>query len=182
MIHQNVRKALRAGGALSVVLLALYIVTNINGSRAVNQPEQPLSNPLLTSELNEAMQLFAELHSQRDLPLYTPSGRNIFQTVSDSSRSNVSRTPRVASTPIQVQTRVPSIQQQPSFNLRFYGFVKKTASAKQVFVQDGDSIFAGSEGEVVDRHYKIVRVAETSIEVEDLLTEQYQTLQLQEHS
>jgi len=178
-----IRKHLRVGGALLTLLLAfLALYMAVTGNHPDPQTAQrtdiSTNNDLASVAWSNSLRL---QESARDL--YVPSGRNIFQLVSESSRANQPlHSPKSTPTPSSTPNRMSEVPAQPHIGLIFYGFVKKAGAAKRVFLQEGESIFIGSEGEIIDRHYKIVRVAETSVEVEDLLNNYRQMLQLQEHS
>jgi hypothetical protein len=47
-----------------------------------------------------------------------------------------------------------------------------------VFLSKGDDIFIAKEGQIIDRRYKIIKIGPNSIEVEDVLTNNRQTLPL----
>jgi hypothetical protein len=64
----------------------------------------------------------------------------------------------------------------PPITLKFYGFANQTGATKKIFLSQGEDIFVAAEGDVVDRRYKILHIAPTSVEVEDLLTNNRQTL------
>ena len=64
----------------------------------------------------------------------------------------------------------------PPITLKFYGFANQTGTAKKIFLSQGEDIFVAGEGDVVDRRYKILHIAPTSVEVEDVLTNNRQTL------
>jgi hypothetical protein len=63
----------------------------------------------------------------------------------------------------------------PPIPLKFYGFVTQTkAGVKRAFFLDGDEIFAASEGDLVKKRYKIVRIGVNSAVVEDTQFENHQ--------
>ncbi len=66
----------------------------------------------------------------------------------------------------------------PPINLKFFGFASHTGEAKRVFLAQGDDVFIGAEGDIVDRRYKIVRINPTSVEIEDVLSNNRQTIPL----
>ncbi|HUA19254.1 MAG TPA: hypothetical protein VMB25_10960 [Bryobacteraceae bacterium] len=56
----------------------------------------------------------------------------------------------------------------PPIPLKFYGFVNKTkAGDKRAFFLDGDDIVIASEGDIINKRYKIVRIGVNSAVVED---------------
>jgi hypothetical protein len=70
----------------------------------------------------------------------------------------------------------------PKIPLKFYGFATAQAQQgpKRAFFLDGEDIFVVSEGDVVKRRYKIVRIGVNSAVVEDLDHKNEQTLPLEE--
>ena len=63
-------------------------------------------------------------------------------------------------------------------DLKFYGYAGPKNGGKKVFLFKGEDIFLAKEGDVVDRHYKIVHVGTTSVEVQDVLTNHTETIPL----
>ncbi len=66
----------------------------------------------------------------------------------------------------------------PPINLKFFGFASHAGEPKRIFLAQGDTVFIGAEGEIVDRRYKIVRINPTSVEIEDVLNNNRQTIPL----
>lgn len=66
----------------------------------------------------------------------------------------------------------------PPINLKFFGFASHAGEPKRVFLAQGDTVFIGSEGEIVDRRYRIVRINPNSVEIEDVLNNNRQTIPL----
>ena len=64
--------------------------------------------------------------------------------------------------------------------LKFYGFATQAGQPKRVFLSSttGEDVFVGTEGQVINRRYRIVKVNNTSVEVEDILNNNKQTLPL----
>ncbi len=58
--------------------------------------------------------------------------------------------------------------ERPPFPLKFYGFVSKTkVGDKRAFFLDGEDIVIASEGDMIKKRYKIVRIGINSAVVED---------------
>lgn len=64
----------------------------------------------------------------------------------------------------------------PPIDLKFFGFASKPGEPKKAFLSKGDDLFIASEGEIVDRRYKIVRINATSVEIEDVLNDNTQII------
>ena len=66
----------------------------------------------------------------------------------------------------------------PPILLKFFGFSHRAGEPRKVFLsQDGD-VFIAREGDIVDRRYKILRIAPNSVEVEDVLNNNRQSIPL----
>ena len=77
-----------------------------------------------------------------------------------------------------INTGPPPPPPPPPIPLKFYGFTGNKSGPKQVFLSKGDDIFIAKEGQIIDRRYKIIKIGPNSVEVEDVLTNNRQTLPL----
>jgi hypothetical protein len=102
---------------------------------------------------------------------YKGSGRDIFQNQPEPP-------PQTIVPVIKKDTTPPPPPPPPPIPLKFYGFTGSKSGPKQVFLSKGDDIFIAKEGQIVDRRYKILRIGPNSVEVEDVLTNNRQTLLL----
>jgi hypothetical protein len=56
--------------------------------------------------------------------------------------------------------------------VRFYGFAENRGSnARRVFLTDGEEIFVVVEGDVFLRRYRLARIGNQNVEVQDLSSE-----------
>jgi hypothetical protein len=62
--------------------------------------------------------------------------------------------------------------------LKFYGFASKPGEPKKVFLSQGEDVFIASEGETVDRRYKVLHISPMSVEIEDVLSNNRQMIPL----
>ena len=79
-----------------------------------------------------------------------------------------------------VNTGPPPPPPPPPINLGFYGYAAEKTGQKQVFLLHGDDIFIASEGDVVDRRYRVVKIGAASVQVEDIPYHNTQTLPLRQ--
>jgi hypothetical protein len=106
---------------------------------------------------------------------YSGAGRNIFSLLS---------------TPVVIPKVIASIRPQPvvpppppgpppppPIDLKFFGY-EANNGARKAFLLHGDDVFIATEGDVVDHHYKVVKISPLSIQVTDLLYNNTQTLPL----
>lgn len=104
--------------------------------------------------------------------VYTGKGRNIFQAQVDIPKPVRPVTPP----PVQpVQTGPPP---PPPINLKFFGFANKPGESKKVFLSQGEDVFIAAEGDIVDRRYKVLHISSGAVEVEDVLTNNRQSIPL----
>jgi hypothetical protein len=75
------------------------------------------------------------------------------------------------------ETRKPA---PPRIPLKFFGFTTPfRQSSRRAFFLDGDEILVASEGDVLKRRYRVVRISEKSVVMEDLDYKAEQTLPLE---
>lgn len=66
----------------------------------------------------------------------------------------------------------------PPINLKFFGLLNRAGEPRQAFLLQNDEVFVAKEGDVVNRRYKVVKINNNSVEIEDLLANNKQTLPL----
>ena len=66
----------------------------------------------------------------------------------------------------------------PPINLKFFGFANKPGEPKKIFLSQGEDVFIAGEGDIVDRRYKILHITPVSVEVEDVLNNNRQSIPL----
>jgi hypothetical protein len=129
------------------------------------------ARPLIAQTLDPTLR-FDLLKSSEDVT-YKGNGRDIF-------RSQAEPPPIPKPLPPDKQPKV--VQAPPSpppIDLKFYGFASRRDGYKRIFLSKGEDIFVAKEGDIVDRRYKIVHIGQNSVDVEDVLTNNRQTLPLQ---
>jgi hypothetical protein len=57
----------------------------------------------------------------------------------------------------------------PPIPLKFYGFASSPGESKKIFLKMGEDVFVAGEGEIVDRRYKVMRITNTSVEIQDMV-------------
>jgi hypothetical protein len=62
--------------------------------------------------------------------------------------------------------------------MKFFGTATSAQGKRQAFLLRGDDVFLASDGDIVQRRYRIVSVSANSIVVEDLTNNNRQTLPL----
>lgn len=143
---------------------------NAPARRTGAQTAKNAPHPLLAQTLDPTLR-FDLLKSSEDVT-YKGSGRDIFR-----SQAPPPDIPKVVQNPVS-QTPPPP-PPAPPIPLKFYGFAsQKNGVDKRIFLASGEDVFVAREGQIVNRRYKILKVNPTSIDVEDVLTNNRQTLPL----
>ena len=110
---------------------------------------------------------------------YQGTERNIFQY-----HTPAAPIPKPVASPVTKPVSKPSGPAPPAptpIPLKYYGYAHKPdETAKKAFFVDGEEIFIAIEGEIVNKRYKILKIGVNTVEVEDLVTKNKQTLPLQE--
>jgi hypothetical protein len=77
----------------------------------------------------------------------------------------------------------PPPPQAPPIPLKFYGFSEpRAAGAKRAFFLEGEEIYVGGEGELINKRYKVIRISPGSVVMEDTQFKQQQTLVIQQEA
>ncbi len=117
--------------------------------------------------------------------VYSGSGRNIFSLVYvpptpviPKPIASIHKGPDV---PIHIDPPKPETcpPSCPPINLKFFGTATWANGTRHAFLLQGEDVFMAVPGEIVARKYKIVSIANNSIQVEDLTNNNTQTLPLQ---
>jgi hypothetical protein len=105
---------------------------------------------------------------------YSGSGRNIFTAAAEP----IHRPKSNGTTDKKVAFTLPQPPQPPPITLKFFGFASKPGEPKRIFLsQDGD-VFIASEGVIINRRYRVLRITGTAVEVEDVLNNNRQSIPL----
>jgi hypothetical protein len=105
---------------------------------------------------------------------YDGSKRNIFEArqieIPKPIDPGIAQGPKVPAPPI--------VQSLPPIPLKFYGFAQQQGQAKRVFLSSGDDVFVGTEGQVINKRYRIVKINPNSVIIEDILNNNTQPIPL----
>jgi hypothetical protein len=133
--------------------------------------ERPVAEERLDPTLD--LRLLAETEQTK----YTGNGRNIF--VAQAAEIPKPVAPATVDLPVSSgPPQPPPPPPPPPITLKFFGFANKPGEPKKVFLSQGDDVFIAVEGDIVDRRYKVIHIAPTSVEVEDVLYNNRQSIPL----
>jgi hypothetical protein len=107
---------------------------------------------------------------------YEGNGRNIFLAQAEPPPTPATNgTTDHAKMEPEIPTGPPP---PPPINLKFFGFANQAGGPRKIFLSQGEDIFVAREGDIVDRRYKILHIAPSSVEVEDVLNNNRQSIPL----
>ncbi len=65
--------------------------------------------------------------------------------------------------------KIPAVPAAAPIPLKFFGFASKPGEPKKIFLSKNDDVWIVGEGEIVDRRYKVIRIASASVEIQDVV-------------
>jgi hypothetical protein len=106
---------------------------------------------------------------------YSGTGRNIFRAEAAIPKPDASALKQAAAQAPPQPTGPPP---PPPITLKFFGFASKPGEPKKVFLSQGEDVFIASEGDIVDRRYRVVHITPAAVEIEDVLYNHRQSIPL----
>jgi len=187
---ENKKKAMWAAvlGVVAVLVLAYEILPFFTSSSAPNSSAQAAAPSLIHTPLPrpgakglragkkprvESLDptLRLDLLAMSEKTQYEGNGRNIFVSQAEDVR---------IPTPVAPGNTDPNGGNQDTYHLppppsatpiplKFYGFASSPGEPKRVFLKLNEDVFVAGEGEIVDRRYKVIRISNTSVEIQDVV-------------
>jgi hypothetical protein len=118
--------------------------------------------------------LQADLLKNSEGAEYKGSGRNIFEEQAPPPIIQPQQSVVREQTPPQPAPPPPPAP----IPLKFFGYANKPGQPKTIFLANGEDVFIGKEGDIVNRRYKIVHISPSQVEIEDVLNNNRQTIPL----
>jgi hypothetical protein len=167
--------------ALLAIAVVVVLYNVIGGSSSPTQPATqtaPTSMAKKTGTIDTSLDpsLRLDILQASESVTYHEGGRNIFtmeQAPIPQAIGNVRPSGNPFPPPVQPVT--PPVAEIP---LKFYGFANKPGEQKKVFLSDGGEHFIAKEGDIIDRRYRVVQISNFSLTVEDVLSNNKQSIPL----
>lgn len=179
----NKRKTITAVALGSVAVLAIvYMVSTMSSSSPAPTPATatlaavsgPPARRIVSGKklarpdsLDPTLRL--DLLTSSEQVHYAGSGRNIFMSQAE-PEIPIALKSGAAEEAARAVYVPPTPPQAPPINLKFYGFANQPGEPKRVFLSQGEDQFIAGEGDIVNRRYKVVRISNSSVDVQDLLS------------
>ena len=145
--------------------------TSTIGKPARRVRNKQASAKVLTDTLDPRLRL--DLLKTSEQTTYAGSGRNIFR-----AEAEVAEIPKPIVPPIPQPYVPPQPPPPPPINLKFFGFANRSGEPKRVFLAQGEEVFVAAEGDIVNRRYKVMHIGVNSVEIQDVLNNNVQTIPL----
>jgi hypothetical protein len=114
--------------------------------------------------------------------VYSGTGRNIFSLVYTPAAVALPKNvppPRTNVTAVVTPPPPTGPPPPPPINLKFFGTAVRANGQRQAFLLNGEDVYLAAQGDIVARKYKILSIGANSIQVEDLVYKNSQTLPMQ---
>src|SRR5215468_418193 len=179
-------------GAVAVLLIAYQLFSSPSRPVTAAQPTTTVAGTKPRTRLGrggkehvvtERLTPTLDLRSLADTEQtkYAGSGRNIFVAQVDIPAPIAPAAIPKEITPMGPPAPPPP-PPPPPINLKFFGFANKPGEPKKAFLSQGEDVFIAVEGDIVDRRYKVIRINPTSVEVEDVLYNNRQSIPLTQNA
>jgi hypothetical protein len=141
------------------------------------------SDPTLRTDLLAAVRSVTFTNVERNIFEFTTRQRvETPPSAAEIARANELQraAEREAAPPAPVQPPPPQAPRAPRLAWRYYGFANADQDGeRRAFLLDGTDVLIGSEGDVFKNRYKIVRIGQTQIVIEDMQFQSEQELTLE---
>lgn len=163
----------KTGFAIALGLIALFLLFRWytgNPSPADTGTARTTRQTSKVNPLDPALR--TDLLKDTEQTKYESKGRNIFVTQVE--------IPKQVEDPRKVPAPPPVdiTPQPPPINIKFFGFANKPGEPKKIFLSQGEDIFVAREGEIVNRRYRVLKINTNSVDIEDVLSNNRQSIPL----
>ncbi len=169
---------------VALVLFGVAVLAIIYELWPAPQPPATPTTGSTTTTKGKTAPVFSKLDPSLRLDLlkgseevaYAGSGRDIFHSVAEPVIPKTDD-PRVGGEEKHPEAQQPIVKQNPPIPLKFYGFASSN-NKKQVFLAQGEDVFVVKEGDIVKGRYKVLRVNNNNVEIQDVLANYSQQIPL----
>jgi hypothetical protein len=172
--------------AIVLALIAVFVVARALFSMYGGAKEPTAAATETAAKAPEPMEsldprLKLDLLANSEAVKYEGTGKNIFRDTVEVVNIPKPKVPPLTRQQQQAKQAAQNVYvppPPPPINLKFFGVSSGKGEKPKAFLSEGDDIWIAREGDVVNRHYKIVRISPTTVEVLDLLNDNRKTIPL----
>jgi hypothetical protein len=168
-----------------LVMVVLLVIAILASMRFFSSPSYPAAAATARAAATDRASLTLDPTLRKDLlkrseeTTYKGNGRNIFSA--EAALPDLEK-PKL---PVVVEKHEPTGPQPPPpppapppIPLKFYGFANRPGQPKSIFLSSGEDVFIAKEGDIVNRRYKVVKIGNNSVEMEDVVDNHHQQIPL----
>jgi hypothetical protein len=163
-------------GVIAVVCIGYWLIPSSEPAKASPAPAPNVAaNRALINPLDPTLRL--DLLESSQNVRYEGKGRNIFRKGAADVKIPgpiVPPLPKPNPGPIVP----PGPPPPPPIDLKFFGSANRPGEQPRIFLSEGENVFLAHEGDIVNSRYKIVKINPQSVEIEDLLNNNRQSIPL----
>jgi hypothetical protein len=172
---------------VAVIMVTRTVLTNFGGEHEAGPAA--ISYAKGRAGLNaESLdpRLHLDLLASSESVIYQGQGKNIFRAAPDVVIPPVKVSPLLSKQKAAQEAKnaapagPPPPPPPPPINLTFFGYSSSKGEKPVAFLAQGDNVWIAHEGDVVNRQYKIMQITPNSVEVEDLLNNNRQSIRLKQ--
>ena len=167
--------SVKTGVAIALIAVALFMLARwfmgSNGTPAPTNQARTTKQPSKVNALDPTLR--TDLLKDSEQSKYETKGRNIFVAQAELP---VPREEVLKKRPEPQPPQGPP--PPPPIDIKFFGFANNPGQPKSVFLSKGEDIWVAKEGDVVNRRYRILKINPNSIDVEDVLSNNRQSIPL----
>ncbi|ABF40581.1 hypothetical protein Acid345_1579 [Candidatus Koribacter versatilis Ellin345] len=170
----------------TIVAITLFSLALLAVVYELWPPSQPAATPATTGAETKGhvSPVFSKLDPSLRLDLlkgseevaYSGSGRDIFHSAAAPDIPKPDD-PIRGRDETKATPPPPAVHQNPPIPLKFYGFASSN-NKKQIFLAQGEDVFVAKEGDIVKGRYKVLRVGDKNVEIQDVLQNYSQQIPL----
>ena len=166
----------KTGVAVALIAVALFMLLRwFMGQNAAPAAANQARNARPASRVNALdPTLRTDLLKDSEQSKYENRGRNIFVSqvvLPKETQPVISKQQTPQPPPVPVYT-------PPPINVKFFGFASKPGEPKKIFLSQGEDIWVAKEGEIVNRRYRVLKINPNSVDIEDILSNNRQSIPL----
>ena len=159
-------------GIVAIFYLARWVIgTNGTVSTGRSSGAQTSRKGQRVNSLDPALR--TDLLKDEEGTKYETKGRNIFLLQAELPQPIHNPMPQPPPQPIYSGPPAP-----PRIDVKFFGFANRPGEPKRIFLSHGEDIWVAKEGDIVDRRYRVVKINPSSVEIEDVLSNNRQSIPL----
>lgn len=168
----------KTGLAIALAIIAVLLVartyfggTDQPAGTAVTARPVPKGTTKALSSLDPTLR--TDLLRTSEETKYEGKGRNIF--TAEAAPLPQPKTPVIKNNPEPIFQGPPP---PPPIDMKFIGFATRQGERKKIFLVQNNDVFVAAEGDIVNRRYKILKINPNSVEIEDVLNNNRQSIPL----